>query len=96
MIKGNINHFSVRMMCRLLSVSSRGCYDWRNRPLSKRVQENAILAAKIKSIFDEGKERSGAKCIAKRLALQSIRVNRCATDGYLAMWQAAWSKKSRV
>ncbi len=98
MIKENISHFSVKMMCRLLSVSSSGYYDWRNRPLSKRAQENAILAAKIKSIFDEGKERSGAKRIAKRLMLQGMRVSRHRVARIMRVngWRAKAAKKFKA
>jgi putative transposase len=76
MIKKNISHFSVRMMCRLLSVSASGYYDWRDRPPSKRAQENAILTTKIKTIFDEEHARAGAKRIAKRLNLEGTKVGR--------------------
>jgi len=61
MIKKNKNHFSVRTICRLLSVSTSGYYDWQDRPPSKRTQENIILADKIKAIFDEERARVGAK-----------------------------------
>lgn len=61
MIKKHAEHFPVRLMCKMLSVSPSGYYDWRGRPLSIRVQENAILAAKIKAIFDDESSRAGAK-----------------------------------
>lgn len=76
MIKKNINHFSVKMMCRLLLVSTSGYYDWRDRPPSKRERENVILAAKIKSIFDEEHARAGAKRIAKRLNFEGTKTSR--------------------
>ena len=44
-------------MCSLLSVSPSGYYDWHERPVSLRIQENAELARKIKEIFDEEKSR---------------------------------------
>ena len=64
------------MMCKQLCVSHSGYYDWRDRPLSKRAQENAILAAKIKAIFDEEHARAGAKRIAKRLNLEGTKTSR--------------------
>jgi transposase InsO family protein len=67
MIKKNKNHYSVKMMCRLLGVSQSGYYDWQSRPISMRSQENALLSVKIKDIFDDEKSRVGAKRIAKRL-----------------------------
>jgi putative transposase len=67
MIQKNKNHFSVRMMCRLLLVSASGYYDWNDRPASLQAKKNTLLATKIKHIFDEEKSRAGAKRIAKRL-----------------------------
>lgn len=72
MIKDNADYFSVKQMCRLLSVSISGYYNWRNRPLSPRAKENAELADKIKRVFDKEKSRAGAKRIAKRLKLEGI------------------------
>jgi putative transposase len=76
MIKKNIDHFPVRMMCRLLLISASGYYDWRDRSPSKRTKENAVLANKIKAIFDEEKQRVGAQRIKKRLNFQGICVSR--------------------
>ena len=76
MIMKNINHFSVKMMRRLMSVSTSGYYDWYDRPPSIRAQENADLAPKIKGIFDEEHSRAGAKRIAKRLKVEGIDVGR--------------------
>jgi len=60
----------------MLSVSPSGYYDWRDRPLSLRAQENAELADKIKHIFDKEKSRAGAKRIANRLRLEGTSVSR--------------------
>jgi len=76
MIKKNSVNYPIRLMCKMLRVSPSGYYDWRDRPPSKRAQENALLSAKIKTIFDEEKERAGAKRIAKRLSLEGMRVSR--------------------
>lgn len=76
MIKKNIDHFSVKLMCKLLSVSISGYYDWRDRAPSKRTQENAILAGKIKMIYDEEHARAGAKRITKRLNLEDTKIGR--------------------
>ena len=54
-------------MCKLSSVSSSRYYDWLNRPISKRAQENIRLTAEIKRIFDDEKYRAGSVRIAKRL-----------------------------
>jgi transposase InsO family protein len=76
MIKENTERFPVKLMCRLLSVSASGYYDWRDRPPSLRAQENAVLADKIKVIFDKEKSRAGAKRIAKRLNAEGTPVGR--------------------
>lgn len=98
MIKENIDQFSVRMMCRLLSVSTSGYYDWRSRPLSKRAQENGVLAAKIRAIFEEEKERAGAKRITKRLTLEGMRVSRHRVARIMRAngWRAKAAKKFKA
>jgi putative transposase len=67
MIKSNENHFPVRMMCRLLSVSRGGYYAWKHRPPSVREQSNRLLKIEIKRVFDDEKGRPGAPRIARRL-----------------------------
>jgi putative transposase len=98
MIKENNNYFSVRMMCKLLTVSTSGYYDWRDRPPSKRAQENAILAAKIKAIFDKEHARAGAKRIAKRLNREGIKVGRHRVARIMRSngWRAKAAKKFKA
>ena len=98
MIKKNINHFSIRMMCRLLLVSTSGYYDWRDRSPSKRTQENAILAAKIKEIFDEEHARAGAKRIKKRLNLEGTQTSRHRVARIMRAngWRAKAARKFKV
>lgn len=98
MIKENTNYFSVRMMCRLLLVSASGYYDWRDRPASKRTQENTVLAAKIKAIFDKEKERVGAKRVTKRLNLEGTRVSRHRVARIMRAkgWRAKAAKKFKA
>lgn len=98
MIKKNTNHFSVGMMCKMLSVSRSGYYDWRDRPPSKRAQENAILTAKIKTIFDEERSRAGAKRISKRLKAEGTNVgrHRVARIMLLHGWRARAARKYKA
>lgn len=47
-IKEHSGQFSLRLMCRLLSVSVSGYYDWRERKPSRRDITNQVLAKKLK------------------------------------------------
>lgn len=76
MIRSKAKEHSVRMMCRILSVSSSGYYGWLTRPASMRTQENTQLGHKIKDIFDEEKSRSGARRITKILNREGQMVSR--------------------
>lgn len=98
MIKKNTNHFSVSMMCKMLSVSRSGYYDWRDRPPSLRTQENIKLAAKIKTIFDEERSRVGAKRIAKRLKAEGINVGRHRVARIMRIhgWRAKAARKYKA
>ena len=42
--------FPVAVLCKVLSVSRSGYYDWRDRPPSRRSQQDATLTAKIYEI----------------------------------------------
>lgn len=64
------------MMCRILSVSPSGYYDWRVRKPSARSRENADLALKIKEIFEKEKARAGSIRISKRLKTEGLIVGR--------------------
>lgn len=85
-------------MCNLLSVSTSGYYDWRDRPLSTRAQENIVLSAKIKEIFDDEYSRAGAKRIAKRLKLEGILISRHRVARIMRLngWRAKAAKKFKA
>ena len=59
--------FAIRLMCRVLSVSSSGYYAWLSRTPSKQAQSRAELDAKVKAQFANRKGRDGAPRIAKSL-----------------------------
>lgn len=72
--------FHVLTMCRVLEVSRAGYYKWRAQPLSERVKEDRVLAARIRAIH-KGRRRSygsprvhqelrglGIRCGEKRVA----------------------------
>ena len=98
MINENRNRYSVNMMCRMLSVSASGYYDWLGRPQSLRAKDNAVLAAKIKAIYDEEHGRAGAKRIAKRLKFEGMPVsrNRVARIMRLQGWRAKAARKFKA
>ena len=98
MIKNHTKQFPVRMMCKMLAVSPSGYYDWQDRAPSKRSQQNAILAAKIKEIFDDKDCRVGAKRITKRLRLEGTQVShhRVARIMRLNGWRARAARKFKA
>jgi transposase InsO family protein len=67
MIKANEDQFPVGLMCRLLTVSRSGYYDWKCRPLSDRGEANKWLANEIKRIFEDEKGRPGSPRMTQRL-----------------------------
>ena len=98
MIKENTPYFSVRMMCKMLSVSSSGYYDWRDRAPSLRAQANAVLAGKIKVVFDEEHARAGAKRIEKRLKQEGVFAGRHRIAHIMRAqgWRAKAAKKFKA
>lgn len=76
MIKEESNRFSLRMMCRMLSVSVSGYYAWLDRTPSVRKQKDYALSQKIKAIFDDEKGRAGVPRITKRLNSEGESIGR--------------------
>ena len=58
---------TVALMCRVLTASRSGYYDWRGRPPSDRAKANARLAADVHRIYAAHKGRTGAPRITKHL-----------------------------
>ncbi|HGN1517488.1 TPA: IS3 family transposase, partial [Pseudomonas aeruginosa] len=54
------NEYPVRLMCRCLKVSASGYYDWQDRELSPRAQENARLVRRIREIHEDSRGVIGA------------------------------------
>jgi putative transposase len=98
MINKHTKRFSVRLMCKMLLVSPSGYYDWRDRAPSKRAQENAALAAKIKKFFDDEFSRAGAKRIAKRLKQEGTPVSRHRVARIMRLhgWRAKAARKFKA
>jgi transposase InsO family protein len=59
-IEDHRDKFSVRLMCKVLEVSTSGYYAWRGRPPSKREMANRVLTAKIKEEFEKSGETYGS------------------------------------
>ncbi len=98
MIKKNTEYFPVAMMCKIFSVSRSGYYAWRDQPASQRAQENTILAAKIKAIFDDEHSRAGAKRIEKRLKREGAKIGRHRVARIMRShgWRAKAAKKFKA
>jgi transposase InsO family protein len=67
MIQRHEGRYAVTLMCRVLTVSRSGYYDWRGRPPSDREQANVRLSADVRRIYTEHKGRVGSPRITKHL-----------------------------
>jgi putative transposase len=59
-IEDHRDEFPVKLMCKVLEVSTSGYYAWRGRPPSKREMANRALTAKIKEEFKKSGETYGS------------------------------------
>ena len=60
-MKENAATFKISAMCRALSVSRSGYYEWLHRPLSQRGQDDQALAAQIQGHFDSNRQVYGTR-----------------------------------
>lgn len=58
---------SISLMCEVLGVSRSGYYAWRERPPSRRSQEDARLLDEIRTVYQEGQETYGSPKIHRLL-----------------------------
>lgn len=61
------SQFRVGKMCRILSVSRSGYYNWIDRPESKRAEENRDLLKAIKEIHEQSNKTYGSPRITDAL-----------------------------
>ena len=76
MIQSLETEFAIGLMCRGLSVSRSGYYQWKKRLPSPRHQAREALAAEVKRVFDDEKARAGSPRITKRLNDEGHHISR--------------------
>jgi putative transposase len=75
-IQQHRSHYSIRMMCRALGVSSSGYYDWRSRPESARAQRHRQMTEKIRYFHKMSRQTYGSPRIRKDLLETGERVGK--------------------
>ena len=66
----------MRRMCRVLSVSHGGFYDWLSRPESLRSRKDRQLKVEIRSVFRKNKENYGSPRVHRELRDQGVACSR--------------------
>lgn len=66
-IREHEGKFHVAAMCRVLSLSRSGYYDWRTRGPSKRTLANARLLDRIREVYGQSRENYGARKLWRAL-----------------------------
>src|SRR3954453_20748794 len=75
-IRDHREDFPVRLMCRVLDVSSSGFYDWLGRPGSPRAVENRALVPKIQAIHGDSRRTYGSPRVHASLQDAGYRIGR--------------------
>lgn len=98
MIKAHRQQYPIRLMCRLLSVSTSGYYEWLTRPMSLRAKSNLELKVKIQEAFEREKARAGAIRITHRLKAAGLSVGRHRVANIMRQnaWRAKAAKKYKA
>ena len=76
MIRRHEGKHATALMCRLLSVSRGGYYDWRDRPTPPRTEADKDLGQAIRRIYDDHKGRIGSPRITWALRNEGRRVGK--------------------
>lgn len=63
-------------MCNILQVSRSRYYAWRKNPLSNRSRKDKVLTKEIRCVFNEGRQKYGAKKVHERLAQRGVLISR--------------------
>jgi putative transposase len=69
--------YPLPVLCRVLEVSRSGYYAWRDRPVSKRVREEARLEVAIKAAHVKSRKTYAPDRLQKELAVDGITVGIC-------------------
>ena len=72
-IQEHAEAYPVRVMCKVMSVSASGYYDWVERAPSQHTQDDAELLKQIQTIYQEGRRKYGSPKVHKRLGQQGRR-----------------------
>lgn len=70
------NQFAIIRMCNVLSVSESGYYAWRDRPPSRRDQEDAMLLEKIRELHQRYRQACGSDKIWHLLKADGVACGR--------------------
>jgi len=65
--------FSLQVLCRILEVTCSGYYAWRQRPRSRRRQQNEQLLVHIRDICEQSQGRYGSPRVHQELQAQGVR-----------------------
>jgi putative transposase len=68
--------FPVSALCKVLKVSRSGYYDWKARPPSKRIREDAALSGKVHEIHERSRGTYGSPRVHAELRSIGIRCSR--------------------
>jgi transposase InsO family protein len=68
--------FSVARMCQVFGVSPSGYYAWRDRPASRRAQENAGLVKEIRDIHEKSRKTYGSPRVHAELLARGFQVGK--------------------
>lgn len=69
-------HHSVVALCRVMSVSTSGYYNWRHREPSLRARRDDVLSTHLRAIHTASRETYGSPRIHAELRRQGFRVGR--------------------
>lgn len=75
-IRDHAEAYPVRVMCKALSVSASGYYNWVEREPSQHAQDDDELLKDIQAIYKEGRRKYGSPKVHKRLRQQGRRHGR--------------------